>query len=122
MVILFFGLNRPVERDGFLEEGWVCYMADQVQKLTTGLTASGEEQTNTSGMVFRKRSRLSVALFLIPAIAFQLVWGWIPLVMSIVMGFTNGDILDTPQFVCFQDYYQLLTDPQVFDSFRGTYL
>ncbi|GCE14783.1 carbohydrate ABC transporter permease [Tengunoibacter tsumagoiensis] len=70
----------------------------------------------------RRRNRFEIWLFLIPAILFQLSWGWLPLVMSFVLSFTSGDILQTPSFVGLDNYQHLWTDQEVFRSFQVTYL
>ena len=90
----------------------------------TGVSADSTttSTTQTQQPLLRRRSWVEIWLFLIPAILFQLAWGWLPLVMSVVISFTSGDILAPPEFVGFDNYRHLLTDSEVFRSFQVTYL
>jgi multiple sugar transport system permease protein len=98
-------------------------MSSQTHHLSTGALLSDVEQAETSKPTKRRRrSRLAAILFLVPAILFQLSWGWLPLIMSVVISMTTGEILIPPAFVGFQNYYHLFTDSQVLDSLRVTYI
>ncbi len=96
-------------------------MSSQITGMPTN-TVVGTAQGTLQDVPPRRRNSLSTWLLLIPAIAFQLAWGWLPLVMSVVISFTSGEILGPPDFVGLANYHHLLTDPQVFDTFRVTFL
>ena len=39
-----------------------------------------------------RRRRLEIGLFVLPAVLFQLCWGWYPLVAAFLISFTNARI------------------------------
>ena len=84
--------------------------------------ATTDSQENTQRSVRRRRSPLAIILMLLPAILFQLAWGWLPVVVSIWLSLTSADIMTSPTFVGLNNYHHLFTDPQVFDAFRITFL
>lgn len=81
-----------------------------------------EAQTTAPPPTLRRRSQLEIWMFLVPAILFQLAWGWYPLVMGIIISFTDGAVADNPNYVGFANYVHMITDPVVGDSLRITYL
>lgn len=68
----------------------------------------------------RKRSRLEMLLLLVPGLLFQLIWGWYPIVMGVMLSFTNGNILRPLSFVGLDNYNRVLTDQVTADAFRNT--
>ncbi len=59
-------------------------------------------------------------MFLIPAILFQLAWGWYPLVIAFLISFTNARPRGDIKFDGLQHYVRMFNDPLVAQSFRVT--
>lgn len=95
-------------------------MAKQLTEVGSALP--DEAQAASAPRTLRKRSRLEVWLFLIPAILFNLAWGWFPLVSGIAISFTDGNAVQPSQFVGFDNYRHVLTDPLVLQAFEITFI
>jgi len=67
-----------------------------------------------------RRRRIEAWLFGIPAILFQLTWGWYPLVMAIVLSFTTARVRKPVEFTGLESYQRMWNDPLVADAFRVT--
>jgi len=68
-----------------------------------------------------RRSRLERWLFTIPALLFQLFWGWYPVVVAFYLSFTNSRLMRMPDFVGLENYIRLSYDPLVTKAFRVTF-
>lgn len=72
----------------------------------------------------RKRQSLREELFLLlPALALLLVFLIVPFVMAVVLSFTDQRLVPSPVptgFVGFDNYRQILADPEFWQAFRNT--
>ncbi|MFO7170677.1 MAG: sugar ABC transporter permease [Chloroflexota bacterium] len=68
-----------------------------------------------------RRSRVERWLFLTPAIVFQLVWGWYPLMVAFVLSFTNARVRGPVSFTGLESYVRIWNDPLVAQAFRVTF-
>ncbi|MBZ0287609.1 MAG: sugar ABC transporter permease, partial [Anaerolineae bacterium] len=68
-----------------------------------------------------RRSRIEKWLFLLPALLFQLIWGWLPLVVAFLLSFTDARIRGPITFTGLQSYNRILVDPLVREAFRVTF-
>lgn len=93
-------------------------MARQVTAVTTEETAAGADPL---AQRLRRRSRLEIWLFLIPAILFQLVWGWYPTVTAIILSFTDAPPIQPASFTGLESYVRVWKDPLVAEAFRTTF-
>lgn len=59
------------------------------------------------------RARIERALFVLPAFLFQLTWGWFPLVMAVVLSFTNARARGNSEFVGLENYTRVFGDPLI---------
>jgi len=68
----------------------------------------------------RRRNRIEIALFLIPAFLFQLTWGWYPLIMAFLWSFTDEQPILPSSFTGLESYLRVWKDPLVAQAFRVT--
>ncbi len=97
-------------------------MSDHAEGFAARASLFDDAQAGDKKVTLRRRSRLGIVLMLLPAILFQLSWGWLPLVMSAFISLTDGQIMVPASFVGFENYHHLLTDSQAFDSLRITFI
>jgi multiple sugar transport system permease protein len=69
-----------------------------------------------------RRRRLEIALFVLPAILFQLCWGWYPLVAAFLLSFTNARVRSPIAFTGLDSYLRIWHDPLAIQAFRVTAL
>ena len=62
------------------------------------------------------------ALFVLPAVLFQLSWGWYPLVAAFLLSFTNARIRSPIAFTGLESYLRMWHDPLAIQAFRVTAL
>ena len=63
----------------------------------------------------RKKFKINAAVwFLLPYLLLFITFIVIPVVAAIVLSFTNYDAIQTPQFVGFLNYINLLTQDEIF--------
>jgi multiple sugar transport system permease protein len=67
-----------------------------------------------------RRRRVESWLFVIPAVLFQLSWGWYPLIAAFVISFTNARLKGSTEFTGFESYQRMWNDPLVEQAFRVT--
>jgi multiple sugar transport system permease protein len=67
-----------------------------------------------------RRRRLESWLFLLPAVLFQISWGWYPLVMAFVISFTNARLRGSVSFTGLDSYNRIWNDPLAAHAFRVT--
>jgi multiple sugar transport system permease protein len=70
----------------------------------------------------RRRNRIEIALFLIPAFLFQLTWGWYPLVVAFIMSLTDAQPILPSSFTGLDSYIRVWKDPLVAQAFRVTFV
>lgn len=75
-----------------------------------------------SGQRLRRRNRLELWLFVIPALLFQLVWGWYPILMAFGLSFTDAQPVLPSSFTGLQSYLRVWGDPLVGQAFRVTFI
>ena len=95
-------------------------MSDQVTGISTGTEITGAQVT--AEPVLRRRNRLEIWLFIIPAFLFQLIWGWYPLGVAFLISFTDAQPLLPSTFTGLDSYMRVWNDPLVAMSFRVTFL
>jgi len=69
-----------------------------------------------------RRRRLETVLFVLPALLFQLSWGWYPLVAAFLLSFTNARIRSPIAFTGLESYLRMWRDPLAIQAFRVTAL
>lgn len=67
-----------------------------------------------------RRSRVETWLFVLPALLFQLSWGWYPLIVAFLLSFTNARARGPVTFTGLESYVRVWNDPLVAQSFRVT--
>ncbi len=77
-------------------------MANQV----SGISSSGiSTDIQVASMPqLRRRRRAAVWLFVLPALLFQLVWGWYPVVVAFLISFTDAQPLMPSTFTGLESY------------------
>jgi multiple sugar transport system permease protein len=68
-----------------------------------------------------RRSRISSWLFVLPALLFQLTWGWYPLVVAFLLSFTDARPRGPVTFTGLESYVRVFNDPLVAQAFRVTF-
>jgi multiple sugar transport system permease protein len=69
-----------------------------------------------------RRRRLEIGLFVLPAVLFQLCWGWYPLVAAFLLSFTNARVRSPIAFTGLDSYLRMWHDPLAIQAFRVTAL
>ena len=95
-------------------------MSSQVTGATTNEAIAGKQVVE--GSVLRRRSRLESWLFIIPALLFQLVWGWYPLLDAFGISFTDAQPILPSKFTGLDSYIRVWKDPLVTQAFRVTFV
>ncbi len=67
-----------------------------------------------------RRRRLEIGLFVLPAVLFQLCWGWYPLVAAFLLSFTNARVRVAVAFTGLDSYLRMWHDPLAIQAFRVT--
>lgn len=83
------------------------------------------EATGGQGVLtqrLRRRNRIEIWLFVIPALLFQLVWGWYPVVMAFGLSFTDAQPIMPSSFTGLESYFRVWRDPLVGQAFRVTFI
>lgn len=87
----------------------------------SGDLAGQLEQTEAAPRALSRRSRVERWLFLIPAVLFQFVWGWFPLLFAFALSFTDARVRGPITFIGTQAYTRMLSDPLVRQAFQVTF-
>lgn len=74
------------------------------------------------GKRLRRRSRIEIALFLIPAFLFQLTWGWYPFVITFIVSLTDAQPILPSKFTGLDSYIRVWKDPLTAEAFRTTFI
>lgn len=96
-------------------------MSSQASGLSADIAAEGVQQTGAVSKL-RRRTRLEIALFVLPAFLFQLVWGWYPLIFAFVISFTDAQPILPSKFTGLESYIRMWHDPLTAQAFRVTFL
>jgi len=93
--------------------------ADQVSEAVSTVPLAPTREAGGAAMLGRRR-RFERWLFLTPAFAFQLVWGWYPLLMAFFISFTNARFRQPLEYTGLESYTRMWNDPLVAQAFRVT--
>lgn len=89
------------------------------QSISAGAVPASSEITTAPPL--RRRNRVERLLFLVPALAFQLVWGWFPLVFAFALSLTDARVRGPVSFIGLQSYQRMWGDPLMHEAFRVTF-
>jgi multiple sugar transport system permease protein len=78
-------------------------------------------QTTAAAQALSRRSGRERWLFLIPALLFQLLWGWLPLVVAFILSFTDARVRGPISFTGLESYWRMWNDPLMAQAFRVTF-
>ena len=96
--------------------------AAEVAGTEQGAVLTGEaEAPQAAPRALSRRSRFESFLFTLPALLFQLSWGWYPLIVAFVISFTNARFLGPVSFTGLESYVRVWRDPLVAEAFRVTF-
>lgn len=87
---------------------------------TDAAVATAPEQAQAAPRQLGRRSKLESVLFTLPALLFQLTWGWYPLLIAFAISFTDARFRGDSEFVGFQNYLRVWNDPLVAEVFQTT--
>ena len=90
--------------------------------LQRATTFQQDQQEVAKVPVLRRKSGFSRWVFLGPALLFQLLWGWYPLIVAFGMSFTDGQTMVPSTFTGLESYTRIWRDPLVWQAFRVTFL
>jgi multiple sugar transport system permease protein len=79
-----------------------------------------EAPTAAAPQQLGRRSRVVAWLFVLPALLFQLIWGWYPVIVAFALSFTNAKLRGTVKFTGLESYIRMINDPLVAQAFRVT--
>jgi multiple sugar transport system permease protein len=79
-----------------------------------------QTQANSQAPALSRRSRIETWMFVLPALLFQLIWGWYPLVIAFVLSFTDARPRGPLSFTGLESYIRVWNDPLVAQAFRVT--
>lgn len=91
---------------------------DSVRVTTPPIGAESQEQVQTK---VTRRNRIEKWLFLIPAILFQLSWGWYPLVVAFLLSFTDARPRGPISWTGLESYTRVWNDPLTWQAFQVTF-
>jgi multiple sugar transport system permease protein len=93
----------------------------QAEATLAGASARPDEAATAVPRLNRRR-RIEGLLFVLPAVLFQLCWGWYPLVAAFLLSFTNARLRGEVKFVGLESYLRMWNDPLAVQAFRVTAL
>jgi multiple sugar transport system permease protein len=100
--------------------------ATEVQGAAGGAAITGAEpapqQTQAAPPRLGRRSKLESFLFTLPALLFQLTWGWYPLLVAFLISFTNARIRGPSEFTGLESYLRVWNDPLAHQAFQVTFI
>lgn len=80
-----------------------------------------QPQVAEGNVTFSRRNRLERWAMLIPAIFFQLNWGWYPLFVAFFLSMTDARVRGPLTWKGFESYTRMWNDPLVGQAFRVTF-
>jgi multiple sugar transport system permease protein len=89
---------------------------------TDGISLSPESPQTETKITTRvtRRNRIEKWSFLLPALLFQLFWGWYPMLVAFILSFTNARPRGAISFTGFESYVRVWNDPLTAQAFRVT--
>ena len=84
------------------------------------LTPETQQTTTTITTQVTRRNRIEKWAFLIPAILFQLFWGWYPMVVAFLLSFTNARPRGPLTFTGIESYVRVWNDRLTANAFGVT--
>lgn len=91
----------------------------------TEVAAAGADADNNTALPvqrLRRRNRIEIWLFVIPAFLFQLIWGWYPVIMAFLVSFTDAQPILPSTFTGLASYLRVWQDPLVHQAFQVTFV
>lgn len=95
-------------------------MSSQVTSATANEDVTSIQ--GATGHTLRRRNRIEIWLFIIPAFLFQLVWGWYPFIVTFFLSLTDDQPILPSSYTGLASYFRVWNDPLVAMSFRVTFL
>lgn len=95
-------------------------MAEQTLSPAPPLDQPEQQPAASMELKLTRRSRIEKWAFLIPAILFQLSWGWYPLVVAFFLSLTDARPRGPISFTGLQSYQRVWNDPLTAQAFRVT--
>lgn len=90
------------------------------QTLAPGASVEESQPAAVVEVKLTRRSRVEKWAFLIPALLFQLSWGWYPLIVAFLLSMTDARPRGPISWTGFQSYTRVWADPLVGSAFRVT--
>ena len=84
------------------------------------LTPESRQTSTTITTQVTRRNRIEKWAFLIPAILFQLFWGWYPMLVAFLLSFTNARPRGPLTYTGIESYIRVWNDPLTAQAFRVT--
>ena len=84
------------------------------------LTPESQQTTTPITTTVTRRNRFEKWAFLIPAVLFQLFWGWYPMVVAFLLSFTNARPRGPLTYTGIESYIRIWNDPLTAQAFRVT--
>ncbi|MGH2614179.1 MAG: carbohydrate ABC transporter permease [Thermomicrobiales bacterium] len=91
----------------------------QAEATLVGPSARPEETASAVPRLSRRR-QVEAVLFILPAVLFQLSWGWYPLMAAFLLSFTNARVRSPIEFTGLDSYLRMWHDPLAVQAFRVT--
>jgi len=92
------------------------------QRFIDGACAANERRRTRPFLTYRRRIQLWGVAFVIPTIAFFIVFKYGPMIAAMELSFTSYDMVSTPQFVGLENYRSLAADPVFQESLFNTFI
>lgn len=92
----------------------------QEQTVVVGRLEEERESPTDTLRPLNRRSRMESWLFSVPALLFQLSWGWYPVIVAVLLSFTNARVRGAVSFTGLESYTRMWNDPLVSQAFRVT--
>lgn len=90
------------------------------QQLAASEDVADGQATASAPRTLSRRGRVQTWLFVIPALFFQITWGWYPLIVAFLLSFTDARVRGPLSFTGLESYRRMWGDPLMAQSFRVT--
>jgi multiple sugar transport system permease protein len=91
----------------------------QYEEALAGPSARPDETAAAVPRLSRRR-RLESWMFVLPALLFQISWGWYPLIAAFVISFTDARLRGNVSFTGLESYQRVWNDPLTAQAFKVT--